>query len=350
MHAHTLAHLYTHAGTAHSYAFITNIISFFTLAAWLHITLTDSYEEEGDFFFEDLSSQVIKDDKLMRLCTFPNVVITGHQVIYRYILFTRARAHARTCTRTHARARTTRSRTCTRTRTRAHTRAHAHAHAHAHDEHTHAHACTGWHIHTNIRTHGTGTHSFRRAEAHAFLFFLGVLHTHRTRADRHRDADEHRRLPQGQHQQAERSQRAEREAPRLCRAACKELKVSVGKPWKFTQWRMRYFHWLFSCYFSWKTSSSASIKSAHRARSPYVVSCFIHSSPRAQFSVWYVPVQNWHYIYPLKKANVRMFFECYPLPSNFRWCNGTVNRKIQTRRSPFKSLIKCLSMSHWRYV
>ncbi|MCC5854090.1 MAG: 2-hydroxyacid dehydrogenase [Idiomarina sp.] len=39
----------------------------------------DVYEEEGDLFFSDLSSQVIQDDTFMRLLTFPNVLITGHQ-------------------------------------------------------------------------------------------------------------------------------------------------------------------------------------------------------------------------------------------------------------------------------
>jgi len=39
----------------------------------------DVYEEEADLFFEDLSDQVIDDDELMRLTTFPNVIITGHQ-------------------------------------------------------------------------------------------------------------------------------------------------------------------------------------------------------------------------------------------------------------------------------
>ncbi|HSG61218.1 MAG TPA: 2-hydroxyacid dehydrogenase [Pseudomonadales bacterium] len=39
----------------------------------------DVYEEEGDVFFEDLSSKVITDDVLMRLTTFPNVLMTGHQ-------------------------------------------------------------------------------------------------------------------------------------------------------------------------------------------------------------------------------------------------------------------------------
>lgn len=39
----------------------------------------DVYEEEGDLFFEDLSSTVIHDDVFARLLTFPNVLITGHQ-------------------------------------------------------------------------------------------------------------------------------------------------------------------------------------------------------------------------------------------------------------------------------
>lgn len=39
----------------------------------------DVYEEEADLFFEDLSNKIIKDDNFMRLLTFPNVVVTGHQ-------------------------------------------------------------------------------------------------------------------------------------------------------------------------------------------------------------------------------------------------------------------------------
>lgn len=39
----------------------------------------DVYEEEKDYFFDDQSSGVIQDDVLMRLMTFPNVLITGHQ-------------------------------------------------------------------------------------------------------------------------------------------------------------------------------------------------------------------------------------------------------------------------------
>jgi len=39
----------------------------------------DVYEEEGDYFFEDLSAEVITDDVLARLLTFPNVLVTSHQ-------------------------------------------------------------------------------------------------------------------------------------------------------------------------------------------------------------------------------------------------------------------------------
>jgi len=39
----------------------------------------DVYEEEDEFFAEDLSLQVIPDDVFSRLLTLPNVVITGHQ-------------------------------------------------------------------------------------------------------------------------------------------------------------------------------------------------------------------------------------------------------------------------------
>lgn len=42
----------------------------------------DVYEEEGDLFFEDLSSKVIKDDVFMRLLSFNNVLITGHQAFF----------------------------------------------------------------------------------------------------------------------------------------------------------------------------------------------------------------------------------------------------------------------------
>lgn len=39
----------------------------------------DVYEEEEGIFFEDLSGQVLMDDVLSRLLTFPNVLITSHQ-------------------------------------------------------------------------------------------------------------------------------------------------------------------------------------------------------------------------------------------------------------------------------
>ncbi len=39
----------------------------------------DVYEEESEFFFEDLSNSILADDVLARLLTFPNVIVTGHQ-------------------------------------------------------------------------------------------------------------------------------------------------------------------------------------------------------------------------------------------------------------------------------
>lgn len=39
----------------------------------------DVYEEEDEYFFEDLSNTNIQDDKLARLLTFNNVIITSHQ-------------------------------------------------------------------------------------------------------------------------------------------------------------------------------------------------------------------------------------------------------------------------------
>ncbi len=39
----------------------------------------DVYEEEEGIFFEDLSNQVLQDDVLARLLTFPNVLVTSHQ-------------------------------------------------------------------------------------------------------------------------------------------------------------------------------------------------------------------------------------------------------------------------------
>ncbi|MFI4877095.1 MAG: 2-hydroxyacid dehydrogenase [Blastopirellula sp. JB062] len=39
----------------------------------------DVYEEEAELFFEDRSERVIQDDVFLRLLSFPNVLITGHQ-------------------------------------------------------------------------------------------------------------------------------------------------------------------------------------------------------------------------------------------------------------------------------
>tara|TARA_R110001606_G_scaffold346892_4_gene496015 strand:- start:43671 stop:44675 length:1005 start_codon:yes stop_codon:yes gene_type:complete len=39
----------------------------------------DVYEEESALFFDDHSSDIIQDDVLERLITFPNVIVTGHQ-------------------------------------------------------------------------------------------------------------------------------------------------------------------------------------------------------------------------------------------------------------------------------
>ena len=39
----------------------------------------DVYEEEEGIFFQDLSGEVLHDDELARLLTFPNVLITAHQ-------------------------------------------------------------------------------------------------------------------------------------------------------------------------------------------------------------------------------------------------------------------------------
>lgn len=39
----------------------------------------DVYEQESEFFFHDFSEDVIQDDQLTQLISFPNVLITGHQ-------------------------------------------------------------------------------------------------------------------------------------------------------------------------------------------------------------------------------------------------------------------------------
>lgn len=42
----------------------------------------DVYEEEIDYFFEDRSAQLITDDVLARLLTFPNVIVSSHQAFF----------------------------------------------------------------------------------------------------------------------------------------------------------------------------------------------------------------------------------------------------------------------------
>ena len=42
----------------------------------------DVYEEETDYFFEDYSSELISDDVLARLLSFPNVLVTSHQAFF----------------------------------------------------------------------------------------------------------------------------------------------------------------------------------------------------------------------------------------------------------------------------
>lgn len=42
----------------------------------------DVYEEESDYFFEDFSEEIIDDDVLARLLSFPNVLVTSHQAFF----------------------------------------------------------------------------------------------------------------------------------------------------------------------------------------------------------------------------------------------------------------------------
>jgi D-lactate dehydrogenase len=42
----------------------------------------DVYEEESHIFYEDLSDEIIPDDVIMRLLTFPNALVTGHQAFF----------------------------------------------------------------------------------------------------------------------------------------------------------------------------------------------------------------------------------------------------------------------------
>ncbi|MGM0375794.1 MAG: 2-hydroxyacid dehydrogenase [Bacteroidota bacterium] len=42
----------------------------------------DVYEQEEDLFFRDLSENIIQDETIMRLISFPNVLITSHQAFF----------------------------------------------------------------------------------------------------------------------------------------------------------------------------------------------------------------------------------------------------------------------------
>lgn len=42
----------------------------------------DVYEEESDYFFEDMSNEIIEDDDLTRLLALPNVLVTSHQAFF----------------------------------------------------------------------------------------------------------------------------------------------------------------------------------------------------------------------------------------------------------------------------
>jgi D-lactate dehydrogenase len=40
------------------------------------------YEQEEHLFFRDLSGDVIQDDEIQRLMSFPNVLVTAHQAFF----------------------------------------------------------------------------------------------------------------------------------------------------------------------------------------------------------------------------------------------------------------------------
>ena len=42
----------------------------------------DVYENEGDFFMNDLSNSTLRDKNLSTLLTMPNVVVTSHQAFF----------------------------------------------------------------------------------------------------------------------------------------------------------------------------------------------------------------------------------------------------------------------------
>ena len=42
----------------------------------------DVYEQEEKLFFKDLSENIIQDDDIQRLMSFPNVLVTAHQAFF----------------------------------------------------------------------------------------------------------------------------------------------------------------------------------------------------------------------------------------------------------------------------
>ena len=42
----------------------------------------DVYEQEEKLFFKDLSGDIIQDDIIQRLMSFPNVLVTAHQAFF----------------------------------------------------------------------------------------------------------------------------------------------------------------------------------------------------------------------------------------------------------------------------
>jgi D-lactate dehydrogenase len=42
----------------------------------------DVYEQEEKLFFRDLSEDIIQDDAIQRLMSFPNVLVTAHQAFF----------------------------------------------------------------------------------------------------------------------------------------------------------------------------------------------------------------------------------------------------------------------------
>ena len=42
----------------------------------------DVYEEESDFFYEDYSNKILRDDRLAALISMPNVILTSHQAFF----------------------------------------------------------------------------------------------------------------------------------------------------------------------------------------------------------------------------------------------------------------------------